>query len=443
MKFPGSLVAKFLGAGFLIVFVVVVGGCRETSPSPNPGTPTPRNQTTQEPSNPGTSKLLAGDPVPPAVLAGARHWERGGIAGNRIVVINFNRSRCAAGESCAIAQDKIRALHDAVRAVPTLKTSVGVLTLSSDPSDVPAVLRAHGDRIGADPEVWRFAGLPANQVNNVQRQFGASEDVNVTAVVDGSGRLVKVYAGDGWTADELIRDVKSLVLRADPAVVRAYIDGQEALADDDLGAARRAFARLAAAVGEPAVSRLAKQAAGAPDLAGARAAFKPLSEALVRLPWPAEYQPMYCPMFDREAGATWVQKAGPVTNPYYGKAMLRCGTDLTAGAHADHSPKFGGVLFMAANQYHHIEGTYTQDGIFHVRVYDNFRRSMKVTGFRGRVELGENGRSIRLVPAADEMTLDARVGLLRFPAELTVLMMLDPRGDEERFDFVFPGFLGF
>jgi hypothetical protein len=462
-RFRGSWVPRFLGSRFLgsrfkgstaiclISAAVLLAACGRT-PEP-PGTPELRNQRTQEPRNPGTPELrnpgtqeprnlVAGDPVPPAVLAGARHWERGGAAGNRVLVINFNRSRCAAGESCASAQDKIRELHDEVRAAPTLKASIGMLTLSSDPFDVPAVLRAHADRIGADPDVWRFAALPANQANDVLRRFGASEDVNVTAIVDASGTLVKVYAGDGWTAEELIRDVRSLVLRADPAVLRAYIDGQEALADDDLGEARRAFTRLAAAVGEPAVSRLAKQAASAPDLAGARAAYKPLSEALVRLPWPAAYQPMYCPMFEGNAGATWVQKAGPVANPYYGKAMPRCGTDLTAGAHADHSPKFGGVLFMAPNQYHHIEGTYTQDGIFRVRVYDNFSRSMKVTGFRGMVELGEHGRTVRLVPASNGMTLDARVGKLKFPAELSLSLTLDPRGPEERFDFVFANYQG-
>ena len=126
-----------------------------------------------------------------------------------------------------------------------------------------------------------------------------------------------------------------------------------------------------------------------------RAAFKPLSEALVRLPWPRQYQPMYCPMYDGNAGATWVQKTGPVTNPYYGNAMLRCGTDLSVGAHADHSPLFGGDLFMAANHFHHVEGTYTEDGMFRLRVYDNFKRPMSARGFTGRAQLAENGRSFR------------------------------------------------
>ncbi len=245
----------------------------------------------------------------------------------------------------------------------------------------------------------------------------------------------------------MVHDLQSLVLRADPAVLSTYVAAQVALAEDDLRGAKRALARLARAVGEPAVSRLADRGARAPDLPAMRAAFKPLSEALVRLPWPPEYQAMYCPMFDGNSGATWVQRAGPVTNPYYGQAMLRCGTDLSVGAHADHSPKYGGVLFMAADAFHHVEGTYTPDGMCRVRVYDNFRQALPVAGFRARAVLKEEFDAarqdfrelvvFRLVPSADKMTLDARVGQIALPAELTLKVTLDPRGAEERFDFVF------
>ena len=147
---------------------------------------------------------------------------------------------------------------------------------------------------------------------------------------------------------------------------------------------------------------------------------------------------MYCPMFDGNAGATWVQKAGPVTNPYYGKAMLHCGTDMSAGAHEDHSPQFGGVLFMAADAFHHVEGTYTADGMFRAHVYDNFKQPMQVARFKAWLEIG--GRTIPLAPSADRLTLDARVGTLAFPAEMTLKMIFMSGGEEERFDFVFESF---
>jgi hypothetical protein len=414
--------------------------CRAT-----PGTPGPQNSGTSEPRNAGTperrnlaARLQPGDAVPDSVLAAARHWQRSGAAGNRILVVSFGSTGCPDQSACAEMQGRLRALQDELQNSPSLKSSIGLLTLSTDPSnDMPAVLRVHADRIGADPELWRFAALPANQVDVVLSQFGASRDNPVTAVVDAEGKLAKIYRTADWTPRDLAQDVQSLVLRAEPAVVSAYIAAQEALASDDYNVAKRALARLTTAVREPAVARLATSAATAASLETMRAAFKPLSEAIVRLPWPAEYQPMYCPMFEGNAGATWVQKAGPVTNPYYGKAMLRCGNDLSVGAHADHSPKFGGVLFMAADAYHHIEATYTRDGLFRVHVYDNFTKPMQVSGFRGRVESAEGGRVLRLVPSADRQTLDVRIGTLTFPAEITLKMVFGAAADEERFDFVF------
>lgn len=387
--------------------------------------------------------IAAGETVPDAVLAGARHWQRGGAAGNRLLVVSFTSPRCREEGPCAEAERKLRAVQDGLGQTRSLNNSVGLLTLSLDPArDVPAALRVQADQAGADATKWRFAALPANQVDAIRARFGVRPDATLTAIVDAGGRLARIYPGADWTPEDVIRDLASLALRADPAVLSAYIAAQEALSVDDAAAARRALVRLTRVVGEPEVSRLADTAATARDLSSMRAAFKPLSEALVRLPWPPEYQPMYCPMFDGNAGATWVQKAGPVINPYYGQAMLRCGSDLSLGAHADHTPQYGGILFMAADAFHHVEGTYTADGVFRVRVYDNFRKPMLVTRFSGRVEVGGTDRSVRLAPAADRQTLDARLGTLAFPAEITLLMTLDPRASEERFDFVFPAFLG-
>jgi hypothetical protein len=399
------------------------------SSTPAPETPPADAKAGQPASMEAVAPLVPGNRVPDAVLAGARHWNRGGAAGNRILVVNFN-----------LDEDRLRAVHDQVRSAPVLKGAAGLLTLTADPNAMPAVLRAHADRLQADAEVWRFAALAPGDANTVLRQFGASSDRGVLAIVDAEGNLAKIYAGSDWTADDIVRDLKSLVLRADPGVIAAYIAAQESLARDDVSGAKHELSRLSKAVGEPAVSRLAAKAANGRDLAVVRAAFKPLSEALVRLPWPRQYQPMYCPMYDGNAGATWVQKAGPVTNPYYGGTMLRCGTDLSIGAHADHSPLFGGVLFMAADQFHHIEGTYTADGLFRVRIYDNFKKQISARGFKAVVRIGDRGPSITLAPPADGMTLDASVGALPMPAEITVMMTLDPRGPDERFDFVFPSY---
>jgi hypothetical protein len=412
----------------LLTAVIGTVACGRESPQA-PATPSVSESRPQSPQAVAASSVLApGARVPDAVLAGARHWDRGGAAGNRILVVNFN-----------LSDDRLRQVHDDVRGAPALRGSVGLLTLTADPGDMPAVLRAHADRLQVDAEVWRFAALPTRESSTVMQQFGAADDRGVVAIIDAEGNLAKIYPGKGWTVGEIVADLKSLVLRADPAVVVAYIAAQEALARDDAAGAQRLLARLSRVVGEPAVSRLAAVAASARDITAVRAAFRPLSEALVRLPWPQQYQPMYCPMYENGAGATWVQKTGPVTNPYYGSASLRCGTDLSLGAHADHSPVFGGVLLMAADRFHHVEATYTDDGVLRLRIYDNFKRQIDAGGFQATARIGEKG-PFRLRPAADGMTLDARIGALTFPAEITVTITLDPSGQEERLGFVFTSY---
>ncbi|MGH9386721.1 MAG: hypothetical protein ACRD2N_20820, partial [Vicinamibacterales bacterium] len=80
--------------------------------------------------------------------------------------------------------------------------------------------------------------------------------------------------------------------------------------------------------------------------------------------------------------------------------------------------------------------TYTADGVFRVRIYDNFKKQIPVAGFRGRVVLTSE-RGVPLTPARDGQILTARVGALGFPAELTLLIVLARGSSEERFDFVF------
>ncbi len=87
------------------------------------------------------------------------------------------------------------------------------------------------------------------------------------------------------------------------------------VAPADAASCEQVMGRIAAA---------ARQLAGAGDLAAARTAFGALSEPMVayRNMVPGE-RPMvvHCPMAKKD----WLQPAGPVANPYYGKKMLRCG----------------------------------------------------------------------------------------------------------------------
>lgn len=131
--------------------------------------------------------------------------------------------------------------------------------------------------------------------------------------------------------------------------VKAYLDLQAALADDDDSSAMAAalaltrsmssiepglLPRRAVAAGRAAVAELldaGAQVAQAVDIGARREAFERLSLALGALverfgaPVGEALVEMYCPMAFDDAGAAWLQRDQPLANPYFGASMLRCG----------------------------------------------------------------------------------------------------------------------
>jgi hypothetical protein len=99
-----------------------------------------------------------------------------------------------------------------------------------------------------------------------------------------------------------------------------------ALAADDLTKAKAAAKYLAATGDDKDAQAAAKKLSGAESLKDAREAFKAVSKRAVAV---AAGQPGYfhafCPMVPGNQGH-WVQTSETIDNPYWGKAMLRCGT---------------------------------------------------------------------------------------------------------------------
>lgn len=99
---------------------------------------------------------------------------------------------------------------------------------------------------------------------------------------------------------------------------------------DDVGTNAAGIDLEATSLGKPAakISGAAKDVLKATKIADVRSAFGKLSEALVayldaqkRAPGPG-LRVATCPMVNKP----WIQKDGPIRNPYYGSEMLSCGS---------------------------------------------------------------------------------------------------------------------
>lgn len=123
-----------------------------------------------------------------------------------------------------------------------------------------------------------------------------------------------------------------------------YFEMQSSLADDDF-AGSQAHAKVLMAVLEagpshedaPTLADLsdeAKKIVNAMDIKVARAAFLDVSNQLAHMvkhvgtSGEVDVYKMRCPMAFNGKGGEWLQNSNHLLNPYYGSAMLTCGTVL-------------------------------------------------------------------------------------------------------------------
>jgi hypothetical protein len=117
------------------------------------------------------------------------------------------------------------------------------------------------------------------------------------------------------------------------AIVASYLTIQANLAADtidDVKPAAKSLGEQASRMGAAgeAMAKAAKAVEDAADLEATRTAFGDLSDAVIAAGkaegWKdvPDVKTAYCPM----AKKSWVQKEPDIRNPYYGKAMLTCGS---------------------------------------------------------------------------------------------------------------------
>lgn len=139
----------------------------------------------------------------------------------QVLAVTFIYTRCPLPDFCPRMDRHFAAVQKSLKADPDLGSRVHLLSVSFDPTyDTPPVLKAHAERVGADPATWSYVTGSRAEIDTFAAQFGVSimrEDGTAaeiihnlrTAVIDRNGKLLKVLNGNEWQPAQLLDDIRA------------------------------------------------------------------------------------------------------------------------------------------------------------------------------------------------------------------------------------------
>jgi protein SCO1/2 len=128
-------------------------------------------------------------------------------------VLTFIFTRCPAPEYCPAMALRFAQLQKAICASPKFAGHAQLLSITLDPEyDRPAILKAYGESVGANPAVWRFATGEKEAMAVLTKSFAVYTERNgvtldhtlCTALIAPDGRILQLWRGNGWKIDEVL-----------------------------------------------------------------------------------------------------------------------------------------------------------------------------------------------------------------------------------------------
>jgi protein SCO1/2 len=137
------------------------------------------------------------------------------------LVLTFIYTRCPLPDYCPLMTDNFTKIKTALDQNPALKAKTHLLSISVDPEyDKPQVLREYAAQHAGKPDFkqWEFASGSAEEVKTVAEFFGLQywpeKDQVIhglrTAIVGADGKVVKVFRGNEWKPEEVVKQLEKL-----------------------------------------------------------------------------------------------------------------------------------------------------------------------------------------------------------------------------------------
>ncbi len=134
------------------------------------------------------------------------------------LIVTFIFTRCPIPNFCPRMSQNFAELQKTIKAASSGRlASTRLLSISFDPAhDTPAVLHNYGQADGADPSVWKLAtGEPA-EIERLTKAFsifvqpegGTISHSLATALIDPTGKVLKIWRGNTWTPAEVRQELE-------------------------------------------------------------------------------------------------------------------------------------------------------------------------------------------------------------------------------------------
>ncbi len=147
----------------------------------------------------------------------------------KVLLLTFIYTRCQDPNQCTLMSSNFAAIDQQLQKQPDLFEKTHLLSVSFDPAyDTPKVLRSYGASYTGKYsdetfKHWEFASGSEDEVKGIAKYFGlryfkdtpSGEEQVIhslrTALIGPDGKIVKVYRGNDWKPEELVKEIQAVV----------------------------------------------------------------------------------------------------------------------------------------------------------------------------------------------------------------------------------------
>jgi protein SCO1/2 len=143
----------------------------------------------------------------------------------KALLLTFIFTRCPRPEFCTLMSTNFADLSKKMQANPALKERTHLLSITIDPAyDTPQVLRSYGSAHTGEYTQekfthWEFATGKPEEIRRIAEYFGLTyfeEKQQIThslrtAIIAPDGKVYKVYNGNDWQPNDVLREVETLL----------------------------------------------------------------------------------------------------------------------------------------------------------------------------------------------------------------------------------------